>query len=276
MFNHFDGSVDLLDDLDDHYTARTHKKERNALVERLQGLCAEFSVRLTILGGDVHLAALGRFYSNPNLHIPAEEDHRYMVNVVSSAIVNKPPPTAIANLLASRNKIHHLNADTDETLMALFNKDPGNLNKTRSSNHVTMPSRNYAILTENSPNNRGYSANGQLEHDTEASTFDGKDGHSYLHAGEHGAGTQHRASQPETHGKNNDGSLDCCIRVEMDQHDPEGRTESYGLTIPALHYEAGKFGTNIHHRLGLRHHSRPGTAVSTAPPSTASAPERHH
>ncbi|KAI1185933.1 hypothetical protein F5B17DRAFT_10834 [Nemania serpens] len=276
VFNHFDGSVDLLDDLDDHYTARTHKKERNALVERLQGLCAEFSVRLTILGGDVHLAALGRFYSNPNLHIPAEEDHRYMVNVVSSAIVNKPPPTAIANLLASRNKIHHLNADTDETLMALFNKDPGNLNKTRSSNHVTMPSRNYAILTENSPNNRGYSANGQLEHDTEASTFDGKDGHSYLHAGEHGAGTQHRASQPETHGKNNDGSLDCCIRVEMDQHDPEGRTESYGLTIPALHYEAGKFGTNIHHRLGLRHHSRPGTAVSTAPPSTASAPERHH
>ena len=112
MFNHFDGSVDLLDDLDDHYTARTHKRERNLLIERLQTVCAEFSVRLTILGGDVHLAALGRFYSNPNLHIPVEADHRYMVNVVSSAITNKPPPNAIANLLASRNKIHHLNADT--------------------------------------------------------------------------------------------------------------------------------------------------------------------
>jgi hypothetical protein len=36
VFNHFDGSVDLLDDLDDHYTARTHKKERNRFVERLQ------------------------------------------------------------------------------------------------------------------------------------------------------------------------------------------------------------------------------------------------
>ena len=91
MFNHFDGSVDLLDDLDDHYTARTHKRERNLLIERLQTVCAEFSVRLTILGGDVHLAALGRFYSNPNLHIPVEADHRYMVNVVSSAITNKPP-----------------------------------------------------------------------------------------------------------------------------------------------------------------------------------------
>ncbi|KAI3332679.1 hypothetical protein F4824DRAFT_285429 [Ustulina deusta] len=277
VFNHFDGSVDLLDDLDDHYTARTHKKERNALVERLQGLCAEFSVRLTILGGDVHLAALGRFYSNPNLHIPVEEDHRYIVNVVSSAIVNKPPPAAIANLLASRNKIHHLNADTDETLLDLFDKDPGNSSKTRGSNHVTMPSRNYSILTENSPNNRDNLTNGhqeQVSEETAANSFDGKDGHSYLHAGEDGAGTQHKAAQRETHGKHNDGSLDCCIRVEIDQHDKEGRTEPYGLTIPTLNYEAGKFGTNMHHRLGLRHHrSRPGTgATSTAPPSTRSAP----
>jgi hypothetical protein len=52
FFNHFDGSVDLLDDLDDHYTARTHKKERLYLVEQLQALSAEFSVRITILGGD--------------------------------------------------------------------------------------------------------------------------------------------------------------------------------------------------------------------------------
>ncbi|KAI0506878.1 hypothetical protein F5B22DRAFT_434174 [Xylaria bambusicola] len=272
VFNHFDGSVDLLDDLDDHYTARTHKKERNTLIERLQGLCAEFSVRLTILGGDVHLAALGRFYSNPNLHIPAEEDHRYIVNVVSSAIVNKPPPAAIANLLASRNKIHHLNADTDETLMELFNKDPGNSSKTRNSNHVTMPSRNYAILTENSPNNRVV-ANGQQEA-APANAFDGKDGHAFLHAGEDGAGTQHKAANPETHGKNNDGSLDCCIRIEVDQHDKEGKTEPYGLTIPALNYEPGKYGSNIHHRPGLRHiRSRPGTGgTSTAPPSTRSAP----
>jgi len=62
LFNKFDGSVDLLDDLDDHYTARTHKKERLQLVLDLQNLAAEFSVRITILGGDVHLAAVGRFY----------------------------------------------------------------------------------------------------------------------------------------------------------------------------------------------------------------------
>ncbi|ORY57517.1 uncharacterized protein BCR38DRAFT_413906 [Pseudomassariella vexata] len=264
VFNHFDGSVDLLDDLDDHYTARTHKKERNTMVERLQQICAEFSVRITILGGDVHLAALGRFYSNPNLHIPAAEDHRYMVNVVSSAIVNKPPPAAIANLLAKRNKIHHLNHDTDETLMNLFDKDPGDSNKTVASNHVTMPSRNYAMITENSPNNHAAGVNGPRGGDGEVATneFDGNDGHSFLHSGEKNAGTKHKAAIPATHGKGNDGSLDCCINVEVDQHDREGKTEPYGLNIPALYYEAGKYGSNEHHHIRL-HGSRPGTQPST-------------
>lgn len=41
IFNHFDGSVDLLDDLDDHYTARTHKKERNWMIEKLQEICKQ-------------------------------------------------------------------------------------------------------------------------------------------------------------------------------------------------------------------------------------------
>ncbi|KAI0387429.1 hypothetical protein F5Y04DRAFT_240187 [Hypomontagnella monticulosa] len=274
VFNHFDGSVDLLDDLDDHYTARTHKKERNALIKRFQTVCAEFSIRLTILGGDVHLAALGRFYSNPNLHIPVEEDHRYIVNVISSAIVNKPPPAAIANLLASRNKIHHLDADTDETLMALFDKDPGNSSKTRSSNNVTMPSRNYAIITENSPHNYTAGTNGHADPadaDAAANQFDGKSGHSFLSKGEDGAGTKHKAAVFETHGKANDGALDVRIQVEIDQHDKEGKTEPYGMSIPVLNYETGKFGTNVHSH-HLRHHrSRPTTAggVSTVAPSTA-------
>lgn len=228
----------------------------------------------------MHLAALGRFYSNPDLHIPSDEDHRYMVNVVSSAIVNKPPPAAIANLLARRNKIHHLNPDTDETLLTLFDKDPGASNKTANFNKVTMPSRNYAIITENSPGSHG-TANG-VAHGTEGETsepsFEGHDGHSPLHLGEFGAGTQHKAAS-SSHGKGNDGSLDCCIFVEIDQHNPDGHTEPYGLTIPALNYEPGKYGTNEHHRLHLPHRSqrpgssktaasRPVTQASTTAPST--------
>ncbi|KAK1597923.1 uncharacterized protein LY79DRAFT_322091 [Colletotrichum navitas] len=233
LFNHFDGSVDLLDDLDDHYTARTHKKERNALVERLQAIASEFSVRITILGGDVHLAAMGRFYSNPRLNIATENDHRYMANVVSSAITNKPPPAAIANLLARRNKIHHLNHDTDETLLKFFDKDPGDTSKTSGSNHVTMPSRNFAILTENSPNN-GLAApvNGDAR-----SMISGKGGHEFLHNGEVESGSKHKAAGQQ-HGTGNDGSLDICIRVEIDQSNREGITEGYGVTVPQLKYRS--------------------------------------
>jgi hypothetical protein len=250
FFNHFDGSVDLLDDLDDHYTAKTHKAERAQLVVELQKLSAEFSVRTTILGGDVHLAALGRFYSNPKLNVPVEEDSRYMVNVVSSAIVNKPPPQAVANLLARRNKIHHLNSKTDETLLDLFNKDPGESNKTANHNNCTMPSRNYALLTENSPvtvtNGHIAQMNGEMP------SFEGADGHAHLHQGEVDAGTSHKAADDVRHGQLHDGSLDICFKVEIDQHDPTGQTEGYGLTVPLLTF-------------------RPRTEASSRPVSTATS-----
>lgn len=239
LFNQFDGSVDLLDDLDDHYTAKTHKIERRNLVEGLQKVAAEFSVRITILGGDVHLAALGRFYSNPKLKLPVEKDNRYMANVVSSAIVNKPPPQAVANLLARRNKIHHLNEQTDETLLDFFNKDPGESNKTADHNHCTMPSRNFAMLTENSPNNAAAATNGEAQLDGEApapQSFVGKDGHSEMSQGELHAGTKHKSAS-DAHGRGNDGSLDIRINVEIDQHSAEGETEAYGLSVPVLSYE---------------------------------------
>ena len=252
FFNHFDGSVDLLDDLDDHYTARTHKKERLYLVKQLQALAAEFSVRISILGGDVHLAAVGRFYSNPKLNVPISGDHRYMANIISSAIVNKPPPQAVANLLARRNKIHHLDQNTDETLIKFFDKDPGTSNKTSSSNHVTMPSRNWAMITENSGTREGKSGNAVNGHavdgtDEVAMHTDTipkvKDGHSWLHKGEVDAGTKHKAADSATHGADTDGSLDVMIRVEIDKHDKLGKTQGYGMTIPGLHYEGAAENT---------------------------------
>ena len=239
FFNHFDGQVDLLDDLDDHYTARQHKKERKALMLRLQGLAKAHQIRISILGGDVHLAALGRFYSNPKLGIPAEQDHRYMVNIISSAITNKPPPQPVANLLARRNFIHHLDRFTDETLMNLFNKDPGVVQLTKKFNKCTMPSRNYAIITENCPSTPPANglANGHVSsEESETSAQHIKDGHSPLHRGEEGAGTKHPAASgvSSKHRGTLAGGLDVAFRVEVSHHDREGKTEGYGFSIPAL------------------------------------------
>jgi hypothetical protein len=50
LLNHLDGGVEILDDLDDHWTARHHKDERNWFVQELQTLAADKSVRITFLG----------------------------------------------------------------------------------------------------------------------------------------------------------------------------------------------------------------------------------
>jgi hypothetical protein len=262
LFNKFDGSVDLLDDLDDHYTARNHKKERRELIERLQALAQEFSVRITILGGDVHLAAMGRFYSKTKYNIPAEQDHRYMANVISSAITNKPPPSAVANLLARRNKIHHLDHDTDETLLDLFDKQPGGNMKGANWNQCTMPSRNYASITEvtgpapngtqqrqqqqqQSATNGEISniANGMTHLDEEkngAITLAGgplgKDGHSPLHNGEVGVGTKHPAADGVSSASGMVGGLDVSIQVEIDNHSKGAETEGYGFSSEFLSF----------------------------------------
>jgi hypothetical protein len=272
LFNQFDGSVDLLDDLDDHYTAHQHKHERRDLVHMLQAFSKEHSVRVTILGGDVHLAAIGRFFSNPKLGVPAEQDFRYMPNVVSSAITNKPPPQAVANLLAKRNKIHHLDHDTDETLLEIFDRDPrpaekanglvskdvanGTTNgdvdvkkKTADANHATMPSRNYAIICESNHSGTPTSSaappqpqavpspttNGDAPQQTSAAVDRKANTRKPMHVGEQGAGTEHPAASGLTPtGLCGKYGLDVSLRVEISPSDREGHTDGYGFSIPAL------------------------------------------
>ncbi|KAK3725150.1 hypothetical protein LTR37_000661 [Vermiconidia calcicola] len=247
IFNQFDGGVDLMDDLDDHYTAHQHKKERKELMHRIMKLAKDHSVRVTILGGDVHLAAYGRFYSKPDLGIPAERDHRYIPNIVSSAITNKPPPQPVANLLARRNKVHHLDHETDETLLEFFNKqpgagEPGVKPKGAPNNHATMPSRNYAIICESHSHTDGHvngMANGAVTDGVNGHTSDAfempKNPRQPLHKGEENAGTEHPAAQGlRRTGLAGPDGLDVTIRVEKNPSDREGHTEGYGLSIPAL------------------------------------------
>ena len=71
---------------------------------------------------------------------------------------------------------------------------------------------------------------------------------------------------------------------EIDQHDPKGTTESYGMTIPPLHY-TGPALRPTSKRYAASHRSggtarprtaRPTTAESGAAPSLADAPPVPH
>lgn len=251
-FNQFDRQGDRSEDLGYLYTAPQHKHERKYLILKLQELAQMYNVRITILSGDVHLAAVGCFYANPKLGIPVEEDHRYMPNVISSAITDQPSPRANADLLARRNKIYHLDHDTEETLMNIWDEDAGDVAKIPQRNKVTMPSRNYAILSE-SPRPPSYShatdedftnalringrptnvydGIGKLASSAESLKGTGKeeDGRPPLHPGVGAPGTSHRAATGVYAGKG-DGALDVCFRVEIDPKDMEGKTKGYGFT----------------------------------------------
>lgn len=143
FLNRFDGGVEVLDDLDDHWTAKNHKKERKIVIEDLQDLAADESVRITILSGDVHLAAIGQFYSNPKLGLAKHKDFRYMPNVISSAIVNTPPPDIMADILNKRNKVHHFDRETDEDMIPIFNH--GVDGKPRNNKRL-FPHRNWCSI----------------------------------------------------------------------------------------------------------------------------------
>lgn len=158
LLNQFDGGVEILDDLDDHWTAKNHKAERRFLIQDLQDLAASKSVRISILSGDVHLAAVGQFYSNPKINasrsrssgiggavklLTKDKDHRYMPNITTSAIVNTPPPPLLADMLAKRDKIHHLDGSTDESMIPLFSTD---VDGKKRNNKVLLPRRNWVSI----------------------------------------------------------------------------------------------------------------------------------
>ncbi|KAG8704747.1 hypothetical protein FRC08_002055 [Ceratobasidium sp. 394] len=127
--NKFNKDPELLDDLSDHWTAKSHKKERNWFVERVQDYARNRRIRVTFLSGDVHCAAVGYFktLTRPRTReIHPLNDYRYMLNVVTSAIVNTPPPVGVLTMVGMlADKVHksmHY-ADTDESMIPLFQKD---------------------------------------------------------------------------------------------------------------------------------------------------------
>lgn len=80
---------------------------------------------------------------NKDLTAHPENDPRLIFNVISSAIVNAPPPDAMATLLNKRSGIHHFNQDTDEDIVPIFVKD---VDGSLRANHQFLNKRNWSDL----------------------------------------------------------------------------------------------------------------------------------
>lgn len=145
LVNEFDGDIEVLDDLNDHWCSKHHKRERNKLIKDLTEFGAVNGVRITILSGDVHLGCISRIKSKYHKWVSAhlisnrdgeiddkncritdnpELDPRLIFNVISSAIINAPPPDAMASLLNKRSKIHQFDKYSEEDVIPLFLQEP--------------------------------------------------------------------------------------------------------------------------------------------------------
>lgn len=89
MLGFLPGQQELEDDLRDHWTSPPHLQERLRLVHRLLKFSAEKECRVTILSGDVHVAAVGVIESDRN-DVPLNA--RVINQLTSSGIVHPPPP----------------------------------------------------------------------------------------------------------------------------------------------------------------------------------------
>lgn len=204
--NPYDGEVELLDDLNDHWCARNHKKERNEFIAKLQRFAQKTSTRITILAGDVHLAGIGRFrtYRKDGVAVPAETDHRLMICPVSSAITNTPPPELLADFMNKRNKYHYLGKQTIEDLVHIFSVDT---KAQPRNNNTLLPRRNYCVIN---------------------SIVDGS-------GAEEVPGPEFSDLRKDRFGyAQQTGGLKITIQVEEDQSTTDHKTVAYSMNVPPL------------------------------------------
>ncbi|KAG7889491.1 hypothetical protein KL936_003065 [Ogataea polymorpha] len=239
LVNEFDGGVELLDDLNDHWCAVHHKKERNWLMGELTKFAAAHGVRITILSGDVHLGCLSRMMTKMHKHHifssridenrkeileHPEHDPRLIFNVISSAIVNTPPPNGMATLLEKRSKIHHFDSNCDEDVVDLFVRDTDG---SARANHLFLNKRNYADLIpfKNLKNTERYNKfrPGELIHPGPSEALEKAES-----AGDGGFSTKKIGYPLDPN------SLVTTFHFEVDMRDTNSRTYDYEVLIPQL------------------------------------------
>ncbi len=89
------GQQNLEDDLRDMWQSPRHRDERAEIIDRLFELAQTKGYRVTLVSGDVHLAAYGVIRSRRGHHLEPGEETREITQLISSGIVNVPPPSIL-------------------------------------------------------------------------------------------------------------------------------------------------------------------------------------
>ncbi|KAF9305337.1 hypothetical protein BGZ74_010555 [Mortierella antarctica] len=113
---------ELLDDMVDSWACNIHTEEKKKFIELLQEIAKQRGVRVTFIAGDVHVGGAGRLFSTDSTG-DRLRDSNDMVQIVSSAIVNGPPPAAVIKALHRAAKTYPLNDFTSEQMTEIFNQD---------------------------------------------------------------------------------------------------------------------------------------------------------
>jgi hypothetical protein len=115
------GEPELLDDLNDHWTNEAHGPEREKFIKRLQQFATEKRIRVSLLSGDVHVGGAAMFRGrNGGSWEEKKRDPRFMIQMISSAIGNVPPPFAIIKHLHMSAKPIDFDAETVEEMYPIF------------------------------------------------------------------------------------------------------------------------------------------------------------
>lgn len=243
--NDFDGAIEILDDLNDHWCAKGHKTERNQFVNRMQKLAMNSRVRVTILGGDVHLAAIGRLRAK-DTKVPPGKDHRLMLNIISSAITNTPPPDKMADFLNKRNKVHHFDHSTDEDMVRIFKCD---VDGSARNNRCLLPRRNWCSISQITPSFNAVPSGNVNENELSEDnlTFSGNGtgrqaGPRFSRFKESAAPSNKQSKvnassdQKEPAYSDAAGGLSIVLHMEKDQKNVDSATRPYEVLVPLPEY----------------------------------------
>ena len=143
---------EILDDLLDGWASSKHKDERNRFLTLLQRCALAKRYRVSILSGDAHVGGVGEIYGATRPRLPKEDDELFTYQIISSAVMNSPPPPGVVSALTRTNFSKRINHHTRSKMQKAFESSStsssSSMSSPSSSSSSSPPSRKPAKLLD--------------------------------------------------------------------------------------------------------------------------------